>query len=187
MALLKGRADFRLCPPHQEKRALEAQREAAVDDLTGLATFRVLRDRLKQEIARSRRGGEPFGVVFADMDKFKNLNDTYGHEAGNKVLAAVGHALTELVRETDVAARYGGDEFVIMLVDADEAGARRVGEVVRDGVERLGATLGYPRGMVTVSVGIASFDPKGPNGEDVVERADRSLYEVKGRGGNAVG
>ncbi|HEY2824755.1 MAG TPA: diguanylate cyclase, partial [Gemmatimonadales bacterium] len=185
-ALLKGRADFRLCPPHQEKRALEAQREAAVDELTGLATFRVLKDRLKQEIARSRRGEEPFGVVFADLDRFKRLNDSYGHEAGNKVLAALGHKLTELVRETDVAARYGGDEFVVLLVRTDETGAQRVGEVVREGVEKLGLALGYPNGMVTVSVGVAAFDPKGEGGEDVVDRADRMLYAVKGRGGNAV-
>ena len=186
--LLKGRADFRLCPPHQEKRALEAQREAAVDELTGLATFRVLRSQLGQEIARSRRSEEPFAVAFADLDRFKRLNDTYGHEAGNKVLAAVGHELTGLVRGTDVAARYGGDEFVVLLIRTDETGAKKVGEVVRQSVEALGLKLGYPAGLVTVSVGVAAFDPAQPDAaEDVIERADRSLYVVKGQGGNAVG
>jgi diguanylate cyclase (GGDEF)-like protein len=187
-ALIKGRADYRLCPPHQEKRALEALREAAVDELTGLATFRVLRGQLTQEIARSRRSEEPFAVVFADLDRFKKLNDSYGHEAGNKVLAAVGHELAELVRGTDLAARYGGDEFVVLLIRTDHAGAKKVGEVVRQSVEALGLKLGYPAGVVTVSVGVAAFNPTEPDvDEHVVERADRSLYEVKGQGGNAVG
>ena len=158
-----------------------------MDELTGLATYRVLRNQLAQELARSRRSEEPFAVVFADMDRFKRLNDTYGHEAGNKVLAAVGHAMTELVRETDLAARYGGDEFVVLLIRTDETGAKRVGEVVREGVEKLGLSLGYPKGIVTVSVGVAAFDPAVADTDDLVERADRMLYAVKGRGGNAVG
>src|SRR5205814_1459057 len=110
-ALINGRATLRSCPPYQEKRASEAKEQAAVDDLTGLATFRLLRDRLPQELARSARSRESFAVMFLDLDNFKRLNNLFGHEAGNRVLAAVGRELQRAVRGTDLAARYGGDEF----------------------------------------------------------------------------
>lgn len=185
-AMLNGRATLRQCVPYQEKRVAEAQAEAAVDDLTGLATFRVLRDRLKQEEARSRRSQEPFAVVFTDLDRFKRLNDTFGHEAGNRVLEAVGKELLRCVRSTDIAARYGGDEFVTILVRTDIAGARRVGEVIRKTIEALGRAMGYELGVVTVSVGVTGFDPRKPQVPDVLEEADKALYRAKAAGGNAV-
>jgi diguanylate cyclase (GGDEF)-like protein len=184
-ALIKGRATYRQCPPYQERRLAEAAREAAVDRLTGLATFRVFRDRLVQEVARSKRSGEPFAVVFVDLDRFKRLNDTYGHEAGNRVLEGVGRELQRAIRSTDVAARYGGDEFVLILVRTDEVGGRRVGEVVRRSVESMGVAMGYGEGVVTVSVGVAGYDP-GRVEVDVVEEADRALYRAKAAGGNRV-
>jgi hypothetical protein len=118
---LEGRATLRQCPPHQERRAREAQRQAAVDELTGLSTYRVLRDRLVQEIWRSKRNGEPFGLLFLDLDRFKLVNDLHGHEAGNRVLKAVAAEIAKVVRKTDIAARYGGDEFVVILVGTDRA------------------------------------------------------------------
>ena len=184
-ALLKGRATYRQCPPHQERRLAEAEREAAVDALTGLATFRVLRERLAQEVARSGRSGEPFAVMFVDMDRFKGLNDRYGHMAGNQVLQAVGHELQGAIRSTDVAARYGGDEFVAILVRTNAEGGRRVAEAVRRSVETLGSSLGYTPGEVTASLGVAGYDP-GVHRENVLEEADKALYRAKAGGGNAV-
>lgn len=184
-ALIKGRATYRQCPPYQERRLAEVAREAAVDRLTGLATFRVFKDRLGQEIARSKRSGEPFAVVFVDLDRFKRLNDTFGHEAGNRVLESLGRELHRAIRSTDVAARYGGDEFVLILVRTDEVGGRRVGEVVRSSIEAMGVAMGYGPGVVTVSVGVASYDPERPE-LDVVEAADRALYRAKAAGGNRV-
>ena len=184
--LLAGHATYRQCPPYQERRLSEVERQASVDELTGLATYRVLRERLAHEIARSRRTGDTFAVVFVDLDKFKELNDTFGHAAGNQLLEGVGIELSRLIRATDVAARYGGDEFVLVLVHTDLVGARRVGEAIRQRVERLGPALGYDDIGVTASVGVASYDPASSVSEDVLEAADRAVYQAKAAGGNVV-
>ncbi len=184
-ALLRGRATYRQCPPYQEQRLAEAERAAAVDALTGLATFRVLQDRLDQEVARSDRSGDPFAVMFVDMDRFKRVNDRYGHARGNDVLEAVGRELQRAIRSTDVAARYGGDEFVVVLVRTNAAGGLRVGEVVRREVETLGSSLGFAPGEVTASVGVAGYHPAAKT-TNVLEEADRALYRAKASGGNAV-
>jgi len=185
-ALLRGRAGLRQCPPYQERVAQEAQREAAVDALTGLVTYRVLRDRLTNELARSGRSGDPFAVLFLDLDGFKQVNDTFGHRAGSDVLAAVGQVLHKAVRGTDVAGRYGGDEFVVLLVRTDVLGARRVAESIRGRIEAVGRSLGYGDGTISASVGIAEYDPRVGNGGDVLERADKALYRAKALGGNRI-
>jgi len=185
-ALLKGRTTFRACPPYQERRAVEAQERTVVDELTGLATFRVLKDRIPQELARSGRNREPFAVMFVDLDRFKRINDVFGHEAGNRVLSAVGRELKKSVRTTDMAARYGGDEFVILLVRTGVAGAKRVGEAVRGAIETMGVSLGFGPGMVTASIGVAAYDPRRPGRDDVLEAADQALYGAKALGGNSV-
>ena len=185
-ALLSGRAAYRQCPPYQERRAEEARQQAAVDELTGLATYRVLQDRLAQEMARSDRTQEPFGLLFLDLDKFKRVNDEFGHQAGNQVLAAVGRELTRLVRKTDVAARYGGDEFVVVLVGTGPEGMKHVSEVVRESVEAVGRALGYTGGMVAGSVGAAGYDPRTGGPLDVLDVADKAQYRAKAEGGNRV-
>ena len=129
-----------------------------MDELTGLATFRVLRGGLKQEVARARRTGVSFAVLFVDLDNFKAVNDSYGHEEGNKVLQLAAGVMAKTVRGTDVAGRYGGDEFVVLLIGTDLRGARKVGEQIRHAVEQAGTRAGYPEGVVTVSVGAAHFD-----------------------------
>src|SRR5690606_29101556 len=144
-----GRASLRQCSPYQERQADEAQRAAATDMLTGLATLRVLRDRLPHEVERSKRSGDRFTVLFIDLDRLKEVNDKYGHESGNEVLKAVAGEIRNAVRASDLAARYGGDEFVVILPRTDLAGAERVAEALRTGVEGIGARLGYP---VTVSI-----------------------------------
>jgi diguanylate cyclase (GGDEF)-like protein len=185
-AFLRGRSSMRQCPPYQERIAAEAQREAAVDALTGLVTYRVLRDRLASEIARSGRSGDPFAVLFMDLDGFKLINDTFGHRAGSDVLAAVGQVLQKAVRGTDVAGRYGGDEFVVLLVRTDVHGARRVAEVIRGRIEAVGRGLGYGEGAISSSIGVAEYDPRRGNGGDVLERADKALYRAKALGGNRI-
>jgi len=181
-----GRASLKQCMPYQERRADESQREAATDLLTGLATFRVLRDRLTQEVERSKRSGEQFTVLFLDLDRLKEVNDRYGHEAGNDVLRAVAQEIRAAVRASDLAARYGGDEFVVILTRTQQEGAERVAEALRQGIESVGRRLGYPLGSVTVSVGIASFDPAHPSSGDLLVNADRALYRAKAAGRNTV-
>jgi diguanylate cyclase (GGDEF)-like protein len=180
-----GRASLRQCTPYQERRAEEAQRQAAVDSLTGLSTYRVLRDRLAFEIERCKRSSESFAVLFMDLDRFKDVNDSYGHEAGNEILKAVAEAIRHVVRASDVAARYGGDEFVVILTRTELQGGMRVAEALRAGIEEIGRRLGYPAGTITVSIGLSEFDSRAPEG-DLLVAADRALYRAKAAGRNAV-
>jgi len=181
-----GRASLRQCSPYQERQADEAQRAAATDMLTGLATFRVLRDRLSHEVERSKRSGDRFTVLFLDLDRLKEINDKFGHESGNDVLKAVAQEVRAAVRASDLAARYGGDEFVVILTRTDLGGAERVAEALRHGVENVGRRLGYPDGTVTVSIGIAEYDPDRPASGDLLVNADRALYRAKAAGRNTV-
>jgi diguanylate cyclase (GGDEF)-like protein len=181
-----GRASLRQCSPYQERQAEEAQRAAATDLLTGLATFRVLRDRMTHEVERSKRSGDRFTVLFLDLDRLKEINDRFGHESGNDVLKAVAQEIRSVVRASDLAARYGGDEFVVILTRTDLGGAERVAEALRTGVEKVGQRLGYPEGTVTVSVGIAEYDPDRPSTGDLLVNADRALYRAKAMGRNTV-
>jgi diguanylate cyclase (GGDEF)-like protein len=185
-AAARGQASLKQCTPYQERRADESQREAATDLLTGLATFRVLRDRLTGEVERSKRSGDRFTVLFLDLDRLKEINDRYGHEAGNEVLRSVAQEIRAAVRASDLAARYGGDEFVIILTRTERNGAERVAEVLRQGIEGVGRRLGYAPGEVTVSAGIAEFDPAHPTSGDVLVNADRALYKAKAAGRNTV-
>jgi len=180
-----GKASLRQCAPYQERRAEEAQRAAAVDSLTGLSTYRVLRDRLAFEIERSKRSNEGFAVLFMDLDRFKTVNDTYGHETGNEILKSVAEEIRHAVRASDVAARYGGDEFVVILTRTDLQGAMRVAEALRAGIEGIGQRMGYPAGLITVSIGLSDFNEGQPEG-DLLVAADRALYRAKAAGRNAV-
>jgi diguanylate cyclase (GGDEF)-like protein len=181
-----GRATLRQCGPYQERRAEEAAEEAATDALTALATVRVLRDRLAYEVERSKRSAEGFAVLFIDLDRFKEVNDRHGHEAGNEVLRGVASEIRGAVRASDLAARYGGDEFVVLLTRTDLAGASRVAEALRAGIEGVGRRLGYPVGFVTASIGLAEFDPGKPDSGDLLVTADRALYAAKSKGRNIV-
>ncbi|MGI9040448.1 MAG: diguanylate cyclase [Gemmatimonadales bacterium] len=181
-----GRATMRQCTPYQERRADEAQRSAAVDTMTGLSTYRVLRDRLAFECERSKRSNEGFALLFLDLDRFKEVNDQFGHESGNDVLRAVAGEIRSAVRASDVAARYGGDEFVVILTRTDLLGGTRVAEALRAGIEGVGRRLGYPAGAITVSVGVSEFDPRLPAEGDPLVSADRALYRAKAAGRNVV-
>lgn len=186
VAAVHGRTSLKSCPPYLEREARQARTQAAEDGLTGLATIRVLRERLVGEVARSRRSGEGFAVLFVDMDNFKQVNDQYGHEAGNAVLRRAARELLGIVRSTDFAARYGGDEFVVLLVRTGLDGARRVAEEVREKVAQAGRALGYPPELVTVSIGVAAYAPWEGSEEDVLVAADRALYRAKATGRNRV-
>jgi diguanylate cyclase (GGDEF)-like protein len=182
-----GRTTLKSCPPYLDKLAKQAQLQAAVDGLTGLATYRVLRDRLASEVARSDRTGDPFAVLFVDLDHFKQVNDDFGHEAGNEVLRGAARECGAHIRTTDLAARYGGDEFVLVLVRTGVDGALGVADKLRTGVAVMGRDMRYPEGLVTASIGVAEFVPgRGPGTEDVLVAADRALYRAKASGRNQV-
>jgi len=185
VAAVHGRTTLKSCPPYLNKQTAALHQAAAVDALTGLASFKVLRDRLATEVARARRTGERFAVLFMDLDNFKQVNDKFGHEAGNAVLKSTAHECGLHIRTTDLAGRYGGDEFVLVLVGTGQEGARGVGEKVRVAVEAIGQRLGYPAGLVTASIGVAEYRPDRED-EDVLVAADRALYRAKAGGRNQV-
>ncbi len=185
-AAAKGRTTLKSCPPYLSHIARDAASQAALDALTGLASFRVLRDRLANEVARSKRSGDTFAVLFVDLDNFKQVNDRYGHEAGNAVLQMAARELQTVIRSADFAARYGGDEFVTLLMRTGIEGARGVAEKMRTRVEAAGQELGYPAGLVTVSIGVAEYTPREEDHEDVLVAADRALYRAKAAGRNLV-
>ena len=138
------------------------------------------------EVERGKRSAEGFAVLFLDLDRFKEVNDQFGHEAGNEILRAVAGEIRNAVRASDVAARYGGDEFVVILTRTDLQGGARVAEALRAGIEGVGRRLGYPAGLITVSIGLAEFNPGEPAEADLLVSADRALYRAKAAGRNAV-
>lgn len=185
-AAARGRSTLKSCPPHLERLALTVQPEAAQDRLTGLATPGLLQQRLASEVARSRRSGEPFALLFMDLDNIGAVNRRYGMPAGDAVLRGAAAEVAGLLRTTDLVARYGGDEFVVLLVRTGRAGARVVAEKVRTRVEQLGRALDYPPELVTASIGVATFAPRESNHVDVLVAADRALYRAKATGRNRV-
>ena len=167
----------------------ELMRLAMTDPLTGLANRRVLDRRLAHEWRRAVREGEPLSVLFFDIDHFKRFNDTYGHAAGDEVLALVAERIAAGARRaSDMAARYGGEEFTVVLPGTSLPAAIAVAEKIRKRVES--ANLEHSassHGRVTVSVGCASCDPPaGGSGARLLAAADRLLYEAKEGGRNQV-
>jgi len=181
-----GRASLRQCVPWLGRRAEDAARDASLDALTGLSSYRTLQQRLSHEVERSRRSGESFAVLFIDLDRLKELNDTLGHERGNQALRGVAEEIRQTIRTTDMAARYGGDEFVVLLTRTDRAGALRVADAVRERVEQANDRLGFAPGQVSVSIGVAEYDPAMPGEGPLLEQADRALYLAKSAGRNTI-
>jgi diguanylate cyclase (GGDEF)-like protein len=162
-----------------------AQARAATDPLTGLGNRRLVEDALGRLIAQARRSGERFAVAVVDLDRFKPVNDTYGHAAGDALLVAVAHVLDEVTRDYDVVGRHGGDEFIVLLAGLDASEAVAVMERCRHAIS--GLRVGDPPIGVTASIGIA---PAGPRAlEDavaLVSTADAAVYAAKARGGDCV-
>ena len=181
-----GRASLKQCVPWLSQRADDASRDASTDALTGLASYRTLQQRLNHEMERSKRSGDNFAVLFLDLDHLKVLNDRYGHERGNQVLRMVSDELKRTIRATDLAARYGGDEFVILLTRTDRAGALRVADAVRERVLGAGLGQGFSAGEISVSIGVAEYDPAAPQEGPLLDQADRALYLAKSAGRNTV-
>jgi len=152
------------------------------DGLTGLANRRAVDLALEKAIAQHRRHGRELGVLLADLDHFKRINDTHGHEAGDQVLRAFGECLRGALREGDLAARFGGEEFLILLPETDHAGVQRVGEKLR---AALAALELQPVGRVTASFGGAVWN-EGETATAFVKRADAALYAAKQAGRDRV-
>jgi diguanylate cyclase (GGDEF)-like protein len=163
------------------------QRLATLDPLTGLYNRRFGMARLHEEFARSIRSGQPFGVAIFDIDHFKAVNDTYGHATGDRVLVAVAGAARRVLREGDVLVRYGGEEFLAILVGASSDDAERIGERIRRVVGESVVEDGSQAVRVTVSVGLASSSDREISDEAaLIKIADGAMYAAKQGGRNQI-
>ena len=174
--LLRARARTLL----ELKQYLDSCQEAAfTDHLTGLANRRRFERQLEREVARTERYGRPFCLLLVDIDNFKDVNDTYGHDAGDEVLRHVANAIQSGTRGIDTGARIGGDEFAIILPETDLARGLEVAERLRAEIAAL--DLG-PAGRVTASLGVAELPTCARAQEELRAAADAALYEAKRAG-----
>ncbi len=168
-----------------EERALEEQLRhlSNTDALTGLYNRRYLDERLETELERAQRYGLSLSFMMIDIDHFKHFNDEFGHETGDQVLQTLAKVMQELVRTSDIPCRYGGEEFVIILTNTNQAGAQDLAERLRQRVEATPMAGEH----VTISIGVASHSASHPhNSAELLQRADAALYRSKAEGRNRV-
>lgn len=168
----------------QELRAYDARirEQAALDALTRLPGRAWLTSRLDEELARGQRYERPFALLFIDLDGLKQINDTYGHEVGDRALAHLAASLRQNIRGTDLVGRYGGDEFICILAETTGEGATPLAERI---VQGASSGVPLPPGRLTISVGVAGYPEHGKTIDDLLHVADQGLYQVKAKGGNA--
>ena len=155
---------------------------SVTDSLTGLVNRHKLDERLADELARSRRHGTAFALIMLDIDHFKAVNDTYGHQAGDEVLVEMAALLRRHSRDSDMLGRWGGEEFLLLCPETDESGAMSLAEHLRASIE---AARFSTLGRVTASFGVAVWRPV-DDGEALLRRADEALYRAKEKGRNRV-
>jgi two-component system chemotaxis response regulator CheY len=169
-----------------ERRILEL---ANTDSLTGVLNRRAFMERINQEKARSQRNKTPFSFILSDIDHFKKINDTYGHQAGDIVLEQFSKVLSNFMRPYDFIGRFGGEEFMACLVGVDETGAGSAAERMRKHTEEMEIFLteGPQTIRITASFGKSSFKPESDESIDsLIKRADNALYQAKKEGRNLV-
>jgi diguanylate cyclase (GGDEF)-like protein len=170
-----GAIVVRLLTEHVEQLLAELDKAARTDRLTGLANRRALEDDYRREAARAARTSEPIALVLIDLNRFKDINDLYGHAAGDRALMGVGRRMRSVLRASDVAARIGGDEFVLLLPNSDAANATAVAERLAESTaeRQVGVTpVGFCFGVAACEAGAESLD-------ELMRRADHALYAKK--------
>lgn len=168
------------------KKARILEEWAITDSLTGLHNRRHLIDLGELEFQRARRYQHPLSIVMLDVDRFKQVNDTYGHDIGDLVLKTVARSCREQLRNIDVIGRYGGDEFVILLIETNSEAARGVAERVRLHVSGVPSETDRGPISATVSIGISFLDADTPNLDALLSQADKAMYSAKKAGRNKV-
>ena len=181
LRILSTVAEFSAIAIENAQNFTKVQELTVLDDHTGLFNSRHLKRTLEQEIVRATRFGHPVSLVFFDLDYFKRVNDTYGHQAGSKVLAEVGRLLLGTLRSTDVPVRYGGDEFVVLLPETSKDQAMECAKRLRGEISRWKflAEESYGPLQITASLGVASFPDDARAPEELLRRADDAMYRVK--------
>jgi diguanylate cyclase (GGDEF)-like protein len=155
----------------------ETKNLALHDALTGLGNRRILDVFLEKHYSHSKRTGEPFAIVMADIDHFKKYNDEHGHDEGDRILSSVGRVITESVREMDIAVRFGGEEFIVLAPEADIESARVIAERIRVNIKKIAG--------VTISLGVSQYRDN-LSAEEIIKKADEALYAAKHNGRDRV-
>jgi diguanylate cyclase (GGDEF)-like protein len=165
------------------------ERLAQTDSLTGLHNRRYFMRRLSEEVERVKRQGYTLSVLLIDLDYFKHVNDTHGHNVGDRVLRVIANVCDEVKRVTDVCSRIGGEEFAILLPDTEGPGALKLAQRLRDTISNqfiAAAAEDAPPIRVTASIGVATVSRHSPYLEHVLSQADQALYQAKNEGRNTV-
>lgn len=159
---------------------------ARTDALTGIPNRRYLFELGERELSRARRFGHPLSALMLDMDHFNRVNDTHGHAQGDRVLQAVAQCCLLQIRDIDIVGRYGGEEFVILLIETDASGARSLAERIRGSVAQIVLPTAQVPIRITASVGIAQLGEGDSDLDRLLGRADQALYAAKLAGRNRV-
>jgi diguanylate cyclase (GGDEF)-like protein len=165
---------------HVLSRSRELESQANTDPLTGLGNLRALQRQLATLVDVQKRYTHPFGLLLMDIDGLKRINDSYGHQAGDRVLMQVAMSLRRSIRSVDTAARIGGDEFCVLLPEQDLKSAAKLAARLATAVEEEVASPGDP--AVTISIGVAASPEHGDDAESLVDTADRAMYRAKAAG-----
>lgn len=173
-------------PENTERRLRKLQQTALLDPLTSIGNRRHLESRLSMRLVDFNENHVSFGLLFCDIDYFKNLNDTFGHNVGDKVLRMIAQTLRANIRESDTMGRWGGEEFMVILQDIDKSSLLSIGEKLLNLVRRSHLTLSGNRILsTTISIG-ATLVRKDDTIESLVDRADRLMYQSKAAGRNRI-
>ena len=187
LELLRPFADFVAIAISNARQHAEIERLTISDDCTGLYNARFLHSVLDREVKRSERYHHPVSLVFLDLDNFKRVNDSHGHLVGSALLAEVGSLLLAMLREVDVATRYGGDEFVVVLPETSRDGALLVGQRILRGIREHRFCRHHGLELaITTSVGVASFPDDATDAQALLKLADQAMYSAKAAGRDCV-
>jgi diguanylate cyclase (GGDEF)-like protein len=168
------------------KKSEDLRELSVTDPLTGVLNRRYLDDRLAEEIARFNRYKHPFSLLMVDIDEFKKYNDTYGHITGDRILKILASTILSSLRNIDIAARFGGDEFVLILPQTPKADAINIANRIKENVEKifLSQTEKLPFTDLTVSIGLTSYPEDASSAAELLEKTDQALYLAKKGGRN---
>ena len=155
---------------------------AIKDGLTGLYNHRHFQEMLSYSIAHCDRYSSHASLLIMDLDDLKSINDSYGHRAGDSALSSIGTVISQTIRKVDISARYGGDEFAVVLPNTDKRGSLIVAEKIRTNLKKIPLKFKGQEHIITLSIGIATYPDNGSGREELIEKADRALYESKNEG-----
>ncbi|MEJ2552978.1 MAG: GGDEF domain-containing protein [Gammaproteobacteria bacterium] len=174
-----------VCPLRNALTYLNAVRAAQKDPLTGINNRAAMDNALAREIELARRHRTPLSLIVMDIDKFKSINDTYGHTTGDEIIKTFTKVVGRIIRKTDMLFRYGGEEFVVIMSNTGRDGSMLLAERIRRGIEKMDVLLPQYHLPVTVSLGVASLKLR-EDGKSLFKRADQALYQAKASGRNCV-